>query len=188
RGQPGTNYTALLAQGTKFFYYDTQGDKVTMSIKKGGYLKDLLSASGEGARLVVVGERPHHTVLTGKVAKAKHHKGTPTLGYTIYGLGQFGDVLVNMTDPPFLVSRFPFSPGPPIPQPSAALARVGGTDARPPAADASDQTPASSRSLARVSGWGQVRFSVLPLKELRARSRVRPWVKRPGDPGVRSVR
>jgi uncharacterized repeat protein (TIGR01451 family) len=150
-GQPGTNYTALLAQGTKFFYYDTQGDKVTMSIQKGGYLKDLLSASGEGARLVVVGERPRHTVLTGKVAKAKHHRGTPTLGYTIYGLGQFGDVLVNMTDPPFLVSRFPFSPGPPIPQPSAALARVGGTDARPPAAAASDQTPASSKSLARVS-------------------------------------
>jgi len=53
------------------------------------------------------------------------------VGYTIYGLGQFGDVQVNMKSPPFLVTRYPFSPGPPIQQSSASLARLGRTVASP---------------------------------------------------------
>jgi uncharacterized repeat protein (TIGR01451 family) len=122
---PGTNYIAMLAQGTKLRYFDSVSDKVTLTLKKGGYLKDLLSGSGEGARLVLVGEHPRRSVLTGKVARAKHTPGGPTLGYTIYGLGRFGDVRVNMTSPPFLVTRYPFSPGPTIPQQGpAALARL----------------------------------------------------------------
>ena len=121
---PGTDYVAMLAQGTKLNYLDTVRDKVSLTLKNGGYLKDLLSGSGEGARLVVVGEHPHHSVLTGKVARAKHKPSEPTLGYTIYGLGEFGDVLVNMTSPPFLVTRYPFSPGSPFPQQGPpALAR-----------------------------------------------------------------
>jgi hypothetical protein len=76
---------------------NTADEKVTLTLEKGGYLKDLLSGSGEGARLVLVGEHPRRTVLTGKVAGAKHKPGSPTLGYTIYGLGRFGDVRVNMT-------------------------------------------------------------------------------------------
>jgi hypothetical protein len=75
--------------------------------------------------LVLVGEHPGRTVLTGKVAGAKHKPVGPTLGYTIYGLGRFGDVRANMTSPPFLLTRYPFSPGPTIPQQGpAALARL----------------------------------------------------------------
>ena len=123
-GQPGTSYTAMLAQGTNLRYYDAQGDKVTLTLKKGGYLKDTVSSSGEGARLIVVGEHPRRTVLTGELVKAKHSAGLPTLGYTIYGMGEFGDVQVNMKDPPFVVTRYPFSPGSPIPQPPPVDARL----------------------------------------------------------------
>ncbi len=77
-----------------------------------------------GARLIVVGEHPRRTVLTGKLVKAKHGAGLPILGYTIYGLGEFGDVQVNMKDPPFVVTRYPFSPGSPIPQPPPVETRV----------------------------------------------------------------
>jgi len=33
------------------------------------------------------------------------------LGYTVWGLGQFGDVRVKMYSPPFQVDHYPFSPG-----------------------------------------------------------------------------
>ena len=112
-GLAGTDYTAMFAQGTKLTYVDPSKNTVTMTIKKGGYLDDVLTGAAQGGELVVVGEVPHRTVLSGKVKRGKHGSGQSFLGYTVYGLGQFGNVKVKMTSPPFEITRYPFSPGRP---------------------------------------------------------------------------
>ena len=125
-GHPGTNFTALFAQGTNLKYTDAGGNQVTFGVKDGGYLQDLLTGSGQGQRLVLVGEVPHHTVVTGSVVKGKRGSGRAYLGYSVYGLGQFGSVRVTMKSPPFVIQRYPFSPGLPL-GPPTALVRVSGT-------------------------------------------------------------
>jgi uncharacterized repeat protein (TIGR01451 family) len=122
-GHPGTNFTALFAQGTDLKYVDAGGNQVTFTLQHGGYLEDLLTGSGLGQRLVLVGEVPHKTVLTGRVVPGKHGSGRSYLGYSVYGLGQFGAVRVNVTSPPFVVQRYPFSPGLPLGTPPT-LVRV----------------------------------------------------------------
>ena len=122
-GHPGTNFTALFAQGTDLKYVDAGGNQVTFTVQHGGYLQDLLTGSGLGQRLVLVGEVPHKTVLSGTVVPGKHGSGRAYLGYSVYGLGQFGNVRVNMKSPPFVVQRYPFSPGLPLGT-APTLARV----------------------------------------------------------------
>jgi hypothetical protein len=125
-GHPGTNFTALFAQGKNLKYTDAGGNQVSFSVTKGGYLEDLLTGSGLGQRLVLVGAAPHRTVLAGTVKQGKHGTGRAYLGYSLYGLGQFGNVKVTLKSPPFQIQRFPFSPGLPIGQPALALARLSG--------------------------------------------------------------
>jgi hypothetical protein len=67
---------------------------------------------------------PHRTVLAGTVKQGKHGTGRAYLGYSLYGLGQFGNVKVTLKSPPFQIQRFPFSPGLPIGQPALAQARL----------------------------------------------------------------
>ena len=107
---PGTAYTAMLARGTSLKYSTPAGDQVSLKINGGGYLDDLLSGSGQGVRLTVVGEVPHHTVLSGSIRKLRGGTGQAYLGSTIWGLGNFGDVRVKLQSPPFQVSQYPFSP------------------------------------------------------------------------------
>ncbi len=107
----GTSFTAMLAQGASLKYDTPAGDQVTLKITGGGYLDDLLSGSGQGIQLTVVGEVPHHTVLSGSVRKARGGSGWAYLGDTIWGLGNFGDVRVKLASPPFQISQYPFSPG-----------------------------------------------------------------------------
>ncbi len=104
----GTNYVARFATGTNLKYTTAVGDQVNIQISGGGYLNDVIDASGRGIRLEVVGEVPHKTVLTGTVKKGPHGTGRAYLGYTIYGLGNFGDVSVKMYSPPFQVDLYPF--------------------------------------------------------------------------------
>jgi hypothetical protein len=79
---------------------------------------------------VLVGEAPHHTVLSGTVKQEKHGSGRSYLGYSVYGLGQFGSVRVTMKSPPFVIQRYPFSPGLPIgPPPELPLVRTSRTPA-----------------------------------------------------------
>ena len=126
-GHPGTDFSALFAQGTHLTYMDAGGNKVVFGLQRGGYLEDLLTASGQGQRLVLVGEIPHHSVLSGTVKQGKHGSGRSYLGYSVYGLGQFGNVRVTMKSPPFVIQRYPFSPGLPIgPPPTLPLARTSG--------------------------------------------------------------
>jgi hypothetical protein len=108
---PGTSYAAMFGQGTNLSYDTQAGDLVKLRITGGGFLDDLLSGSGRGLRLSVVGEVPHHTVLSGSVRNARGGVGSAYLGPTIWGLGKFGDVRVELTSPPFEVSQYPFSPG-----------------------------------------------------------------------------
>jgi hypothetical protein len=72
-------------------YTDAGGNQVTFGVKEGGYLEDLLTGSGEGQRLVLVAAVPHRTMLTGSVKQGKHGTGRAYLGYSLYGLGQFGN-------------------------------------------------------------------------------------------------
>jgi len=58
--------------------------------------------------LTLEGGIPHKTVLSGTVARTKGKgSGVTTLG-SIEGLGNFGDIRVKLTSPPFLVREYPF--------------------------------------------------------------------------------
>ena len=74
---PGTNFTALFAQGTNLKYTDAGGNQVTFGVKGGGYLEDLLTGSGLGQRLVLVGGVAHRTMISGSVKQGKHGAGGP---------------------------------------------------------------------------------------------------------------
>jgi uncharacterized repeat protein (TIGR01451 family) len=108
---PGTSYAAMLAQGTNLTYRTQTGNLVNLRVTGGGFLDDLLSSTGQGIRLSVFGEVPHHTVLSGSVKKARGGTGLVYLGPSIAGLGRFGDVRVKLTSPPFQIGRYPFSRG-----------------------------------------------------------------------------
>ena len=108
---PGTNYTAMLARGTNLRYYDPSGDQVSLKITGGGIIDDWLSGTGQGIKLSVVDEVPHHTVLSGSLKRSRTSAGEAYLGYTLYGLGKFGDVRVGLHSPRFQVTRYTFSPG-----------------------------------------------------------------------------
>jgi uncharacterized repeat protein (TIGR01451 family) len=114
-GVPGSNYVASFAQGTRLQYLDGTGNHVTLKLTGGGYMEQVLDANNEGQVLNVVGEVPHRTTLAGsvkattitKARKIRVKNGTTSLG-TLSGLGNFGDVRVTLTAPPFLVKQFPF--------------------------------------------------------------------------------
>ena len=108
---PGTPFTAMLARGTKLNYYTPAGDEVSLKITGGGIIDDLLTGTGQGLEFTVVNEVPHHTVLSGTVHKVRGGTGVAYLGYTVWGLGNFGDVRVKMYSPPFQIGQYPFSPG-----------------------------------------------------------------------------
>ncbi len=107
----GTDFTAMVAHGTSLRYYTPAGDQVNLKITGGGTLNDWLSGTGQGVEFVVVGEVPHHTVLSGSVKKVRGGTGEAYLGYTLWGLGKFGDVRVKLHSPKFQVTQYPFSPG-----------------------------------------------------------------------------
>jgi len=108
---PGTDYTAELARGTNLRYYTPSDAQVKLKITGGGIMDDWLSGTGQGIKLSVVDEVPHHTVLSGTIKKSRTGSGEAYLGYTLYGLGNFGDVRVKMHSPPFQITVYPFSPG-----------------------------------------------------------------------------
>ncbi len=113
-GQPGSNYQASFAQGTQLKYVDGSGNKVSLKMTGSGYLEQVRNASGEGVMLDVVATKPHHATLSGTVnapvsrAAQKHKTARTTELGTIGGLGDFGDVKVLLTSPPFLVTSYPF--------------------------------------------------------------------------------
>jgi hypothetical protein len=89
-------------------YSTAAGDQVTIQISRGGYLNDVTDTNGRGIQLTVESPVPHRTVLSGSVRKGPHGTRTAYLGYTIYGLGSFGEVTVRMHSPPFQVELYPF--------------------------------------------------------------------------------
>jgi len=106
-GQPGSNYVATFEQGTNLQYVDGSGNRVTLTLKGPGYLEQIRDAYGNGQVLNVIGEVPHRTTLAGSIKAGKHGSGRTTLGI-INGLGNYGDVRVQMTTPPFMLRQFPF--------------------------------------------------------------------------------
>jgi len=106
-GQPGSNYVATFAQGTSLRYIDGSGNKVALTISGAGYLEQVRDASGNGQVLTVVGEVPHRTTLSGSITRVRGSSGRTMLG-VIKGLGNFGDIRVQITSPPFQLRQFPF--------------------------------------------------------------------------------
>ena len=115
-GQAGSNYEASFAQGTQLHYVDGSGNKVSLKLAGSGYMEQVRDASGEGVLLDLVGIAPHHTTLSGTVKAVVSHavacartrpRSSTELG-TIEGLGNFGDVKVLLTSPPFFVTSYPF--------------------------------------------------------------------------------
>ena len=139
----GTDYTAMVARGTSLHYYTPSGDQVNLKITGGGIIDDWLSGSDQGIKLSVVNEVPHHTVLSGSLGKIASGTRRAYLGYTLYGLGKFGDVRVRMHSPPFEITQYPFSPG------SVASTASAATVVKPAAAR-SVKTPLT-KSTKRVS-------------------------------------
>ncbi len=107
----GTSYTAMLARGTSLKYFNPAGARVSLRITGGGLIDDLLSGSGQGIKLSVLEQVPHHTVLSGTVRNARGRAGQAYLGQTISGLGRFGDVRVKLSSPEFRIGAYPFSSG-----------------------------------------------------------------------------
>ncbi len=107
----GTDYTAMLACGTNLHYFTPSGDQVRLKITGGGFIDDWLSGTGQGIKLSVVDEVPHHTVLSGSLKRSRTGTGRAYLGYTLYGLGKYGDVRVELHSPPFEITVYPFSRG-----------------------------------------------------------------------------
>jgi uncharacterized repeat protein (TIGR01451 family) len=107
-GTPGSSYVAMFAQGTKLQYTDGAGNRVTLKLTGPGYLQQVRTAAGDGVVLNVEGEVPHRTKLSGSVRGPARRPGRTNLG-VITGLGNFGDVRVLLTSPPFFVRQFPFT-------------------------------------------------------------------------------
>lgn len=106
-GTPGSNYSALFAQGKQLSYVDNGGNRVKLRLTGRGYLEQVLTSYRQGVTLNLVGVIPHHTTLTGKILHHRGGSGQTMLG-TIGGLGQFGDVKILLKTPPFRVSQYPF--------------------------------------------------------------------------------
>jgi hypothetical protein len=106
-GMPGTDDVVLFGRGTSLVYYDRNGDLVTLKVTGGGYLDEVRDASGEGQVLTLQGGVFHKTTLSGSVVRKGRGNGMTSLG-TIEGLGQFGDIRVKLTSPPFTVRQYPF--------------------------------------------------------------------------------
>jgi hypothetical protein len=113
-GQSGTNYQASFAQGKHLQYIDAAGNRVSLKLAGSGYLEQVRDASGEGMLLQLVGITPHHATLSGTVKKgitrAVRARGSARSTYlgVLGGLGDFGDVKVLLTSPPFFVKSYPF--------------------------------------------------------------------------------
>ena len=106
-GLPGSSYVAAFGQGTSLQYIDNTGNQVSLKLSGPGYLEDILNSSNQGQLLTVVGEVPGRTALSGSVKKTRGSSGQTNLGM-IQGLGNFGNVKVSLTSPPFMVKQYPF--------------------------------------------------------------------------------
>ncbi len=113
-GQAGSSYQASFAQGTQLKYVDASGNKVSLKLAGAGYMEQVRDYSGEGVLLDLVGIKPHKSTLSGTVkapvsrAVRKNKPARSTELGSIQGLGNFGDVKVLLTSPPFYVTSYPF--------------------------------------------------------------------------------
>jgi uncharacterized repeat protein (TIGR01451 family) len=108
-GMPGTNYVALLARGTTLNYYDHTGNLVSLKVTGGGFLDMIRAANGEGLVVRLQGGVRHKTVISGTVTRFRGGRGSGvTTLQSMEGLGQFGDIRVKLTSPPFMIRNYPF--------------------------------------------------------------------------------
>lgn len=109
-GAAGTDGVLYFASGANLNYMDANGNRVNLRLTGGGTLNLTRFANGQGNDLQIVGEVPHRTRLVGTLRRAARTRGTRTTSLSsISGLGNFGDVRVRMSTPPFYVAQKSFS-------------------------------------------------------------------------------
>jgi hypothetical protein len=98
---PASRFDAFLTRGTRITYFDSNGDKVKLGVRGGGFLELTQGADGEATSLRVVNGRPGITTLFGTVTKERDGDGITTIDDLI-GIAGLNNTLSN---PPFSVTR-----------------------------------------------------------------------------------
>ncbi|WP_165064364.1 Calx-beta domain-containing protein [Paludisphaera rhizosphaerae] len=105
----GVDSVALFARGTSLKYTDSNGDAVSLTLKKGGFMDLLRKPSGDASLLLVQGTVRGVSTLSGTVTKPRGRGDGVTTIDSIQGLGSFGDVVVSLKSPPFITSGLPIA-------------------------------------------------------------------------------
>jgi uncharacterized repeat protein (TIGR01451 family) len=107
-GAAGTDYVGLFGSGASLKYLDRNSNVVTVRVSGPGYFDLIRDATGQGQVLRLQGGIPGATTISGSVARPKGRGIATTTLDTIEGLGQFGDIRVRLTNPPFFIRNYPF--------------------------------------------------------------------------------
>jgi uncharacterized repeat protein (TIGR01451 family) len=106
----GTDDVLYFASGGNLTYVDGGGNQVSFRIAGGGALNLTRFANGNGNNLQIVNEVPHRTRVQGRVRRVGRVGGSGVTSLSsITGLGNFGDVRVQMSTPPFFVAQPSFA-------------------------------------------------------------------------------
>ncbi|MDR3634200.1 MAG: Calx-beta domain-containing protein [Isosphaeraceae bacterium] len=109
-GAAGSDDVLYFASGSNLTYIDAGGNQVNLRLTGAGGLNLTRFANGQGDNLQIVGEVPHRTILQGTIRRVGRVAGTGTTSLnSITGLGNFGDVRVRMSTPPFTVTQPSFA-------------------------------------------------------------------------------
>lgn len=108
-GGGAADFVTLFARGVSLNYTDSNGDAVSLRLKKGGFMDLLRKPSGDASLLVVQGTVRGVSTLSGTVTKSRGRGDGVTTIDAIQGLGSFGDVIVSLKNPPFITSGLPIA-------------------------------------------------------------------------------
>lgn len=154
-GIAGVDFISLFARGESLSYTDSKGNLVSLRATGGGFLDLTRTVAGDARVLTLQGGVPGWTTLSGSVLGQRGRGDGVTTIDAIEGLGQFGQIRVTLSSPPFLVKQLPFnlnvgrplpSPTPlPPPRPPAPIRRLPAPIRRPPAPIRPAWTPVRGR-------------------------------------------
>lgn len=120
-GIAGADFVSLFARGESLSYTDSKGNLVSLRATGGGFLDLTRTAAGDARVLTLQGGVPGWTTLSGSVLGQRGRGDGVTTIDAIEGLGQFGQIRVTLSSPPFLVKQLPFNLNVGRPLPSPAL-------------------------------------------------------------------
>jgi hypothetical protein len=129
----GVDYVGSFIRGSALSYTDSVGNLVSFQVTGGGFLDVFRDAAGDAQLVTLQQGVPGSTTLSGGVAR-QYGVGTGATSVgAIDGLGAFGQIRVNLQNPPFMVKRYPFAltTGSPISARQATAPRAASPRPRP---------------------------------------------------------